>query len=174
MEPMNIVMIAALTADGFIGRSSDHLSDWTSTEDKKLFVQVTKAAGIVVMGRKTFATIGKALPGRRMIVYTSHVESVTASNVETTSETPQALVARLQTEGATGLVVCGGTQIYSMFMQAGLVNELYLTLSPRLFGTGLRLFNDPVDTRLRLLETSRLGDEEVLLHYEVTSNASVR
>jgi dihydrofolate reductase len=61
---MKVFVIAALSADGFIAQAEDHVADWTGTEDKKLFVQLTKEAGIMVMGSKTLATIGRALPGR--------------------------------------------------------------------------------------------------------------
>ncbi|MEK7152944.1 MAG: dihydrofolate reductase, partial [Patescibacteria group bacterium] len=84
-----------LTADGFIGRDASHLSDWTSPEDKKLFIRLTKEAGVMVMGSRTFATIGRALPGRKTIVYTSKPEDFVMEGVEATSETPADLVARL-------------------------------------------------------------------------------
>ena len=111
---MNVFIIAAITVDGFIGRDANHLADWTSPEDKKLFVKLTKQAGIIVMGSRTFATIGRALPGRRTIVYTSHPESITAEGVEATSEAPADLLARLEREGATGVAICGGASIYRL------------------------------------------------------------
>jgi dihydrofolate reductase len=176
---MPTFIIAALTADGFIARTAHHLSDWTSREDKQLFVRLTKQAGVMVMGSATFATIGRALPGRRTIVYTRHPErikaegvEIAAPGVETTSEPPAALVKRLAGEGVTGLAVCGGAQIYSLFMRAGAVDELYLTISPLLFGQGIRLFNSSLDVKLELLGQELLGQEspnpaEILLHYRV-------
>ena len=164
---MKTVLIAAVTADGFIGRDASHLADWTGKADKRLFVQVTKEMGTMVMGSKTFATIGRALPGRRTIVYTSKPETITAETVETTSETPQALVKRLEQEGATGLAVCGGSTIYGQFMQAGVVDELYLTVVPCVFGQGVRLWDSELDTALDLLNVEQLDEGCVLLHYAV-------
>lgn len=162
---MKVFLIAALTADGFIGRSAEHLADWTSKEDKRLFVRLTKEAGAMVMGAKTFATIGRALPGRRMIVYTRRPETITAEGVETTSEDPVELVGRLAQEGASGLAICGGASIYSLFMQAGVVNELYLTIEPVLFGTGIPLFGQSLENKLSLLACEQLNTNTVLLHY---------
>lgn len=167
MRDMKTVLVAALTADGFIGRDASHLADWTGGADKKLFVRVTKEAGIIVMGSRTFATIGRALPNRRNIVYTSRPEKITAEGVETTSEPPAELIKRLKTEGATGLAICGGASIYNLFMAAGVVDDLYLTIAPKLFGTGVPLFGETLDTNLQLLETERLDDNTVLLHYRV-------
>lgn len=164
---MKIFIIAALTADGFIGRTADELADWSSTEDKRLFARLTKEAGVMVMGRTTFETIGRALPGRRTIVYTNHPETLNVEGIETTIEPPAALVARLQTENTPGLAVCGGAQVYTQFIQAGVVDELYITISPLLFGRGIGLFTMPLETKLELLEASPLSHQEQLLHYGV-------
>lgn len=165
---MKVFLIAALTADGFIGRNASHLADWTSPEDKKLFVKLTKEAGVLVMGSRTFATIGRALPGRKIFVYTSKPEAFAAvDGVEATNEDPAALVARLQTDGTSGLAICGGASIYSLFMQSGVVDELYLTIEPVLFGTGVPLFGNEMETELALLDTRQLNDNTVLLHYSV-------
>lgn len=164
---MKVFIIAALTVDGFIGRSSKHLADWTGGEDKKLFVQLTKEAGIVVMGSRTFATIGRALPGRRTIVYTKDASHVTVPDVEVTSEAPADLLARLETEGASSVAICGGTSIYELFVEANLVDELYLTFVPIAFGKGLNLFAKEHALKLKLLETSALADGSIFAHYAV-------
>nr|AIA12731.1 Dihydrofolate reductase [uncultured bacterium]AIA12957.1 Dihydrofolate reductase [uncultured bacterium] len=164
---MKVFLVAAITADGFIGRDSGHLADWTSPEDKKLFVRLTKQAGTMVMGSKTFATIGRALPGRKTIVYTSKPDEFNTEGVEATNESPIELVARLENEGVEALAVCGGASIYALFMSAGVVDELYLTVEPLLFGTGVPLFSDQLDCKLSLLELDKLNEHSVLLHYAV-------
>ena len=66
---MKIILIAAISADGKIAQSANQSSlDWTSKEDTAFFVAKTKEAGVVVMGSRTFETIGKPLKGRRLIV----------------------------------------------------------------------------------------------------------
>ncbi len=164
---MNVILIAAITADGFIGRSSGHAADWTSKEDKQLFVKVTKEAGTIIMGSKTFETIGRALPDRRMIVLTSRPDEYTADDVEFTNEPPKILMTRLESEGIKSLVVCGGAQIYHAFMEANLVDELYLTVEPVLFGTGVTLFAGELDSKLQLTETQKLNENVVLLRYKI-------
>lgn len=164
---MRVFIIAAMTADGYIGRTSDHPADWTSADDKRLFVALTKEAGVMVMGSRTYATIGRALPGRRSIVYTSSPEKIVAEGVETTSEEPAALLARLRREGAEGVAIIGGATIYGLFMRERLVDEIYLTIEPRLFGQGLSLFNSNLDVRLTLKETRRLNQQTILLHYTI-------
>jgi dihydrofolate reductase len=164
---MNVFIIAAMTADGWIGKDANHLADWTSPEDKQLFVKLTKQAGVIVMGSRTFDTIGRPLPGRRTIVYTSRPEAYKNIDVETTTEPPEALVKRLQKEGTKGLAVCGGAQLYNAFLQAGVVDELYLTYEPILFGTGVPLLSAPTDTRLALQDLQKLNDHAFMAQYRV-------
>lgn len=164
---MKTFIMAAITVDGFIGRDAHHLADWTSKEDKQLFVRLTKEAGVIVMGSATFSTIGKALPDRRMIVYTSKPETINAEDAETTDEEPKELVERLEQEGASGIAVCGGASIYDMFIRTGVVDELYLTVEPKLFGRGVPLLADSVDIDLTLIESNQLNENTILLRYGV-------
>ena len=69
----------ALTLDGRIAKDSDHFPDWTEKADKKLFVQTTKRCGVMIMGSKTYDTIGKPLPGRKNIVLTRDEERLALS-----------------------------------------------------------------------------------------------
>ena len=39
---MKIILMMAITLDGKIGKTSDHLANWTSREDKKQFVDIMK------------------------------------------------------------------------------------------------------------------------------------
>nr|AIA12223.1 RibD C-terminal domain protein [uncultured bacterium] len=164
---MNVFLIAAVTADGFIAETQDHLADWTSTEDKKLFTRLTKEAGYMVMGANTYRTIGRALPERHTIVYTNHPEKIDNPEIETTTEAPADLITRLEKAGANGIAVCGGAQIYSLFASAGLLDEIYLTIEPVCFGKGITLFNQDLQLNLSLLDTQQLNENAIMLHYRV-------
>jgi dihydrofolate reductase len=160
---MKVFLIAAMSTDGFIARNESELADWTSKEDKRLFVELTKRAGVMVMGGTTYRTIGKPLPGRRNIVYSRR--AIDQPGVEFTRESPQSLVARLKGEGCKELAVCGGATIYNMFLKAGVVDELYLTIEPILFGEGISLLDSSIDMKLTLIETRLLSNNIVLNHY---------
>jgi dihydrofolate reductase len=166
---MKVFIIAALTADGFIARSdADSSLTWTSAEDKAMYRAATKEAGIMVFGARTFATIKRALPGRKTIVYTHHPEAIPAMDgVEPTSEEPAALLKRLEAEGAQQVAICGGSHIYSLFMKAGLVDELWLTIEPLMFGSGVLLLSEPCDAKLELVEAKHLSDQTLQHIYKV-------
>lgn len=167
---MHVFILASITADGFIGRDDQHTSlDWTSPEDKRHFVATTKAAGVMVMGSKTFATIGRGLPGRKTYVYTSQPDKLHGmEGVEPVSIPPAELLQKLQTEGYEQVAVCGGASIYSLFLEAGVVDELVLTVEPLVFGKGLSLLAQRTDVRLRLTASQPLNDNTLLLRYAVS------
>ncbi len=158
-----------MSADGKIAEKVDQSSlDWTSKEDLRFFVEKTKEAGVVIMGRKTFATIGKPLKDRRLIVMTCDPEKQEGMDgVEYTSESPGSIVRNLEADGHTTIVVGGGSGVYGQFLSAGLITDLFLTIEPVLFGKGVPLAQDFDRVNLKLVETRMLNDQTILLHYAV-------
>ena len=64
---MRLSIIVAMADNGVIGRDGD--LPWHISEDLKRFKRITMGAPIV-MGRKTYDSIGRPLPGRQSIVIT--------------------------------------------------------------------------------------------------------
>lgn len=166
---MKTFIIAALTADGYIGQDAGHLSTrWTSHADKVFFTRKTREAGAALFGRTTFETFNRALPGRRTVVYTSRPESITTEGVETVSGTPADVIAKFEAEGLHELAICGGAHVYAEFLAAGLVDEMFITIHPIVFGAGVPLFREPLTKQLKLLDVQNIGDDTVMLHYSVS------
>jgi dihydrofolate reductase len=152
-----VTLIVATSKDGFIARTAEETSiGWTSKEDKKRFVALTKRARVMVMGRTTFETIGRALPERLTVVYTSRHLSV--PEIETTMLPPQELIKDLGNRGFTEIAICGGAKIYQTFLEAGLVDQIALTVEPVTFGAGIPLWPSIAE----LSSTFTLTREEVL------------
>ncbi len=167
---MKVSLLAAISVDGRIAENSDQLADWTSKEDKKFFVAKTKEAGVLVMGRKTYETIGRPLPGRLNVIMTrdtSGRENI-ADSLEYTSQSPQEIIAGLETRGFTEVVIGGGAEIYTMFLREKLVTDLYLTVEPVIFGDGVPLVSGNVFLKLNLVSSEQLGEKAVLLHYQTS------
>ncbi|HUY69404.1 MAG TPA: dihydrofolate reductase family protein [Candidatus Tyrphobacter sp.] len=161
---MEIFIIAVLSADGFLAENKGQAADWSSSEDKKFFARITKEAGVVVMGSATFKTLGRPLKDRLNVVY-SRTQSF--EGVETTQLKPDELLADLEKRGYTKAAIIGGPSIYTLFMEAGLVQKLYLTIEPVSFGQGLTLFTKPIKSRLRLVSVQELNENSVVLEYQV-------
>lgn len=161
---MKVFVIAALSADGFIARSSNEFPDWTSKEDKLEFVKLTKNS-VLIFGGNTFRSIGKPLPNRKNIVYTRR--NISIKGVETTQENPKRLINRLEKANTESVAICGGGSIYSMFLRSGLVTDLYLTYAPILFGTGIKFLDNTVNINLNLIDLKKLNENTLQMHYKI-------
>ena len=161
---MKVFIIAAQTADGFIAKDEHHAAFWTSKEDKARFVELTKRAGVVVMGSTTFKTLPRVMKDRVNIVY-SRKEKF--DGAEMTEADPITLIQKLEARGFKEVAICGGASIYTMFLKAGIVDTIYLTVEPLLFGTGISLCNDAVSTQLSLVSESKTESGTVFLEYRV-------
>jgi dihydrofolate reductase len=115
---MIISMVAAMAANRVIGK--DNRMPWHLPADLKHFKQVTLGKP-VIMGRKTFQSIGRVLPGRRNIVI-SRNPPVDTQGAEWVTGLEQAL-SLLQ--GQPEVMVIGGAQIYQQCLP--LAQRLYLT-----------------------------------------------
>lgn len=158
----------AASADGFITKHEDGLVDWTAKEDKKFFSKITKQAGVLIYGNKTFETFNKPLPGRLNIVMTRTPDSARNEKglLEFTNEEPDKLIARLDTQGFKKIIIAGGPQINKLFLDAGLVDEMYLTIEPIIFGSGKKILPESkLDQKLELIGNELLNDNVILLKY---------
>jgi dihydrofolate reductase len=115
---MKITLIAAVAENGAIGKNNQLL--WHLPADLKFFKQTTLGKP-VVMGRRTFESVGKPLPGRRNIVISTNPDWK-AEGVERVSSLPEAM-EMLKDEELVFIV--GGEQVYRTAMP--LADELIIT-----------------------------------------------
>lgn len=115
---MRIAMIAAMANNRVIGK--DNKMPWHLPEDLRHFKAMTLGKP-VVMGRKTFESIGRPLPGRHNIVISRqadlHIEGVTC--------VPSFEAAKQAAGDCEELVVMGGGQLYQQLLPQA--DRLYLT-----------------------------------------------
>lgn len=163
-----IILLAAVTVDGKMARDTTQLSNWTSPEDKKIFVAESKRAGVIILGNSTFRTLPRPLPGRLHIVLTRDLTGKTniPGVVEYTNATPQQIGADLFARGYTSAVLAGGSQINALFLANDMVDELWLTFEPIIFGQGVHIFEGiSFDLRLRLLSLQQINASAFLAKY---------
>lgn len=107
-----IVLIAAVGRNGVIGRDND--MPWRLPTDSKYFKRVTMGRPIV-MGRKTFQSIGKPLPGRTSVVITRD-PGFAVEGVLRAGSLEEALIlagAVAERDGVGEIFVAGGGQVYA-------------------------------------------------------------
>ena len=123
---MKLAIIVAAAKNGVIGCNNQ--LPWHLPQDLKYFKSVTLGKP-VIMGRKTYESIGKPLPGRVNIIVTRNEDWV-ADGVVVTNSFEQALQAAQKACGgesplATEIMVIGGAEIYRSAMPV--VDRIYLT-----------------------------------------------
>lgn len=116
---MTVSIIAVMSSNRVIGR--DGAIPWSIPVDMRRFRELT-LGHTVIMGRKTFESIGRPLSGRKNIVVTRQPE-YPASGVITAGSIDEAL--RLAT-GDGEVFVCGGGEIYARALP--LAERIYLTV----------------------------------------------
>ena len=138
--PSEIILIAAVTVDGFIARHSNEVTKWT--EDLPLFKKQTMRHP-VIMGSNTYKILINELEGREVIVI--HREDDAKSILESIS--------------AKKCFIAGGGKTYSKFYS--FLTDLYITPHPYIFGSGISLFSDEInESQLifkKLVEVSKKG-----------------
>jgi len=160
------------SVDGVIARDANQNAfEWTSQEDKQHFQILSKKIGVVLMGGNTFKASGrKNYKDRYGYVLTNHPENYElGENMETIAGTPQSVAAQLRAKGHDQVALIGGAEVNRQFLLAELVDEVYLTIEPKIFGKGLHLFDDQeLDVRLKLISSRVLNENgTLLLHYRV-------
>lgn len=111
-------MIAAMANNRVIGLNNT--MPWHLPGDLQHFKKVTTGKP-VIMGRKTFESIGRPLPGRRNIIITRNSQyQATGIEIVTTPEAALNLVADVEE-----VMIIGGGNIYQQFLESA--QRLYLT-----------------------------------------------
>ncbi len=119
-----VVLLAAVAENGVIGR--DNALPWRLSTDLKRFKALTLGKP-VVMGRKTYLSIGKPLPDRSNIVVTRD-RNFRAEGVAVANSVDAALDMAhddARRRGASEIMVIGGTEIFEQTM--GLADRLEIT-----------------------------------------------
>ncbi|HZY26453.1 MAG TPA: dihydrofolate reductase family protein, partial [Bacteroidales bacterium] len=75
------------------------------------------------------------------------------------------LINRLEKEGQEKLLVVGGPQIATLFLKEQLIDELWLTLEPKIFGTGGNfVMEEKFDISLILLNSEKVNEKGTLIN----------
>ncbi len=115
---MYITIVVAIAQNYAIGKNNQLL--WHLPKDLKHFKDIT-AGHTVIMGRKTFDSVGKPLPKRRNIIITR--QALTIEGCEVVNSL-QAAINLCKTEEE--VMIVGGAEIYKQAMQ--ITNRIYLTI----------------------------------------------
>lgn len=171
---MQLILLAAQSLDGFITRHDEPGTTFTSSADQAHFRAALRNFDCSIMGGETYRVSRDFIrahltPTRRRIVVTRdptrYATEAVAGQLEFTAATsgPAALCATLAAEGHQRCALLGGATLHDWFLAAGRVDELWLTLEPRLFGRGTPFLREAHDLALSLIDVQTLGENGTLL-----------
>ncbi len=170
---MIVTLAAVISLDGKITNGDDpHVHAWSSKEDWAHFVQLRSEQDCIIMDRVTYEVV-KPEPqaGILRIVLTNHPDLYQAipGQLEFITATPRRALAHARAAGCQHVLLAGGSTVSSDFLRAGVVNELYITFEPVVFGTGTPLLAArALDVQLRLKDVQQLNATGTLLvHYQI-------
>jgi len=168
---MIVTLIAVISMDGNItDGDTPGTSHWTSLQDAAHFRKQLAKSDAIVIGRATY-DIAKPVPqpGKLRIVMTRQPQRLISKPgmLEFTDKSPQSIHEYLHNAGKRSVLLVGGSQIYSLFINAGLVDDMYLTIEPVLLGEGTPFFSGSITkTDFRLKTMQQLNSAgSLLLHY---------
>ena len=173
---MKVTLIVVTSLDGRITEGgTSGTSSWTSPEDQEVFNAQIKTHPCIVMGSATYKaarSIIKPSADKPRIVLSRTPQKFASERLpglRFTADSPQKIVRQTGDDGYKSLLVVGGAQTGARFFDAGLIDELFVTIEPLLFGAGTP-FIAPLrhTTHLQLLSCKQLNDQGTLLmHYRI-------
>ena len=144
--PSEIILIAAVTVDGFIARHSSEIITWT--KDLPLFKKQTMGCPLI-MGSNTKNTITSELKGREVIVVNR-------------SDNPRDILKKISSKKC---FVVGGGKTYSRFYP--FLTDIYLTPHPHIFGEGVPLFSDKIkSSKLKFVKLVEVPQQVGIYQYQ--------
>lgn len=117
-----ISMIAAMARNRAIGKDNKLL--WHLPEDLKIFKRLTMG-GVMIMGRKTFESIGKALPGRTTIVVSRNID-LAIDKVIVCDSLKKAIEVAHEKSAQEEIFIVGGGEIYRQGLE--FTDQIYLSV----------------------------------------------
>lgn len=162
------IAFVATSVDGRISLAKKTLPHWTSQADWRFFQKSLSRVDAVVVGRNTYQSAASRLRQRNTFVLSSHPKTAQRRGAVTFVNPARVNLAGLLHKYRT-VAVLGGGAVYRFMLESGLLDELYITVEPLIFGRGKEMFAGGTrTTRLHLLSVRRLNRTgTLLLHYQI-------
>jgi dihydrofolate reductase len=167
---MKVILAVVASIDGKTTKwSEQNIYTWTSAEDQKYFFSLIEENNAIIMGRKTYDAakhLIKLSPQKLRIILTTSPEQYKDMNIPGELEfknNPEAIIKELEEKGYTQVLLVSGAQVTTAFLQNHLVDEIWLTIEPKIFGQGNPLLQEEMDVDLQLKSIKQLNKQGTLL-----------
>ncbi len=167
---MKRILVFVSTVDGKVTRwGNPHVHEWSSRNDQEYFNRIWNEAPVVIMGINTYNVEPvKSSSKHHLVIMTHHPQlfkdKEVINQLEFTDETPSQLIHRIEKERHQQLLVVGGAHIATSFLKEKLIDELWLTIEPLIFGMGGSfVIEEKLDIKLQLKSLEKVNDQGTLI-----------
>lgn len=167
---MKIILVFVSSLDGKISKwGSEHVREWSSKEDQEYYKQIWDDYNLIVMGSTTYIQEKFSASNKRLLVImTKHIvkykEYEVPEQIIFTDNNPVELVEQFKRKGFETMVVIGGPHVATSFFEKQLIDELWLTIEPKIFGTGSSFVVDQkLDIDLKMLSCEKVNEQGTLI-----------
>jgi dihydrofolate reductase len=166
-KPRYIGFIAS-SIDGRISLSKHHPPNWTSKEDWQFFQKSLSTFDAVIVGRNTYLSVAERLRKRNTFVFSSRPKTIKRRG-SVTFLNPAHVDLALLFQGYKKVAVLGGGAVYRHMLECELLDELFLTIEPLIFGRGKEMFIGGTKIiRANVISIKKLNSQGTLLiHYQI-------
>jgi dihydrofolate reductase len=167
---MKTTLIFVSSLDGKVTKwGNSNVKSWTSHQDQDYYKKIWSTSRLIIMGSTTYNADPKTpLPNQHFVVMTRHPEKYKSIEVinrlEFTNQSPSKLIARFKKEGFSQALIAGGPHVATSFLKEELIDELWLTIEPKIFGIGENLaMEKKLDIHLRLISSKKVNKQGTLI-----------
>ena len=167
---MKKLLVFVATLDGKITHWNDSkVKSWSSEEDERYFKNVWDDSSLIIMGSSTYdANPTKPSSTHHVIVMTREPKRYKkyeiVGQLEFTDQSPADLVAHYDKKDLKQMLVAGGAHIATSFLKEKLIDEVWLTIEPKIFGNGSNFVSkEDLDIDLQLLSVEKVNDRGTLI-----------
>lgn len=164
------MLVFVTSLDGKITNSDSHsVKSWSSKEDQDYFKKLWDSSEVIVMGSSTYKS-APAVPNasHHLVVMTRTPEKYKDKEVpgqlEFTTQKPVEIVEEFKEKGLQEMLVVGGAHIATSFLKAKLIDEIWLTIEPKVFGAGSNfVIDEDLDVDLQLISVDKVNERGTLI-----------
>lgn len=173
MADRKVAVFIAVSLDGYIATKDESLK-WLYNVDGKGdngYEAFYKDVDTVLMGRATYSWLMEQnlstfpYEGKERYVFTQRV--LKDKDVHFTDEEPAALIERLKRKDGGTIWVAGGGKLIHSFLKENLIDEIIVTVAPKLIGRGIPLFREGEYSLDLTLKRIQQFNQFAELYYEV-------
>lgn len=173
---MHIILAMVVSVDGKSTKWDLPDQSWASEEDKAHLSKLVSENSLILMGGKTYETAKnhiKPSAGKLRVVLTrdpiKFADDEVYQQLEFTNEPIEKLIERLEGMGFEKMLLLSGESLNKEFFEKKLINEIILTVEPKIFGSGRGISTDTkLEVDLKLKSFEKANDKGTLfLTYEV-------